>query len=203
MRTRARHARLGTALAVLGLVAGAGRASAQAVLGGPVPITLNVSQNSSLSVTITAGAAQTLNSAALSNAITPFPTPVQIRTAWDFRPNQVSSLSLVAFFATPAAALSGPTGTIASSRIQGQISSSTGPTTALPTSWTAFTGSGIGANGVAGGTLSLWNFTVVNNSAANRKNQQLNQLDLRLNLTGVALPSGTFTGTLIIRAMAL
>jgi hypothetical protein len=203
VRTRVARVALGTALAVLGLAAGARRAPAQGVVGGPVPITLNVNQSSSLSVTIQSGAIQSLNSASLSNAITPFPTPVQILTQWDFRPNQVTSLSLVAFFATPATALSGPTGSIPSSRIQGQISSSTGPAAPLTTTWTAFTGSGIGANGVAGGSLSLWNFTVVNNSAANRKNQQLNRLDLRLNLTGFTLPTGTFTGTLVVRAMAL
>ena len=194
---------VGVAVAILALTVGTGRASAQTVLGGPVPITLSVSQNSVLSVTIQSGATQAINNPSLSNAITPFPTPVQILTQWDFRPNTVSALSLVAFFSNPAAALSGPNGNIASSRIEGQVSSSTGPTTAIPTTWTAFTGTGVGANGVAGGSLSLWNFTVVNNSAANRKSQQLNRLDLRLNFTGVTLPSGTYTGTLVIRAMAL
>jgi len=191
------------ALAIVGLAAGASGASAQGVVGGPVPITLNLSQNSSLSVTIQSGAVQTINSPSLSNAITPFPTPIQILTQWDFRPNQVTSLSLVAYFVTPAAALSGPNGAIASSRVQGQVSSSTGPAVATTTTWTAFTQNGVGANGVAGGSIVLWTLAGLNNSAASRKNQELNRLDLRLNLTGFILPSGSYSGTLVIRAMAL
>lgn len=190
------------ALAFLALAAGTERVSAQ-TLGSPVPITLAVNQTSSLTVTIQSGAAQTLNSASLSNAVTNFPTPVQILTSWDFRPNTVSSLSLVAFFASPATAIAGPNGAIPASRVEGMISASTGPTTPLPTTWMPVTGSGVGPNGVAGGTLTLWNFTVVNNGAANRKNQQVNQLNLRLNLNGFTLPSGSYTGTLVIRAMAL
>ena len=201
MRFRPAPRAAGMALAILGLVAGAGRASAQ--LGGPVPISLAVNQNSSLSVTVQSGAVQTINSPSLSNLVTPFPTPVQILTQWDFRPNQVSSISLVAYFATPAAALSGPNGSIPSTRRQGQVSSSTGPATPLTPAWTAFTGSGVTTNGVAGSTLSLWNFPIVGNAAASRKIQQVDRLDLRLDLTGFTLPSGSYAGTLIIRAMAL
>ena len=69
--------------------------------------------------------------------------------------------------------------------------------------WTAFTGNGVGANGVAGGTLTLWTHALVGNAATVRKNQQANRLDLRLNLTGVSLPTGSYSGTLVIRAMAL
>jgi hypothetical protein len=199
-RSVQRGARL--ALASLALVAGAGRASAQ-VLGSPVPISLNVNQTSTLTVTIQSGAVQTLTSPSLSNQITNFPAPVQILTAWDFRPNTVSSLSLVAFFAAPATAMAGPNGAIASSRIQGQISSSTGPVAPAPTTWTSFTSNGVSTNGVAGGSLALWTFAISGNAAAVRRNQQLNRLDLRLNLTGITLPSGTYTGTLVIRAMAL
>ena len=203
MRLGASSARLGMALAIAGLAAGADRASAQGVVGGPVPITLNLSQNSSLSVTIQSGAVQSINSPSLSNAITPFPTPIQILTQWDFRPNQVSSLSLVAYFAAPAAALSGPNGSIASSRVQGQVSSGTGPATMASPTWTAFSQNGVGANGIAGGSVVLWTFSGLNNSAASRKNQELNRLDLRLDLTGFILPSGSYSGTLVIRAMAL
>jgi hypothetical protein len=190
------------AFAILVLATGAGRASAQ-VLGSPVPITLSVNQSSSLTVTVQSGAVQTLTGTALSDAITNFPAPVQILTAWDFRPNTVSSLSLVAFFATPSAALAGPYGVIGSNRIEGQISSSTGPATPLTTSWASFTGNPIGANGVPGGSLQLWNLAINSNAASVRKSQQTNRLDLRLNLLGVSLPTGTYSGTLVIRAMAL
>lgn len=202
MRARTRRDRLGVAVALLAIVASAGRASAQ-VLGAPTPIGLNVNQSSTLSVTIQSGAVQTLSSPSLSNQTTNFPTPVQILTAWDFRPNTVSSLSLVAFFASPATAISGPRGAIPSSRVEAQISSSTGPAAPIPTTWSPFTGSGVGANGVAGGSLTLWTFAVTGNSAAVRRNQQQNRMDLRLNLNSFNLPTGTYTGTLIIRAMAL
>jgi len=202
MRPRARRCCTSMALAILALVVGTGRVSAQ-VIGGPVPITLNVNQSSSLTVTVQSGNVQTLVSPSLSNAITNFPTPVQILTTWDFRPNTVSSLSLVAYFAIPAAALSGPNGTIAASRVQGQVSSSVGPAVTSTPAWTAFTGNGVSANGVSGGTLILWTHAITGNAAAVRKNQQANRLDLRLNLLGVSLPTGSYAGTLVIRALAL
>jgi hypothetical protein len=202
MRSRTGRDRLRVAFALLAIAVGAGRASAQ-ILGAPTPIALNVNQTSTLSVVIQSGAVQTLSSPSLSNQTTNFPAPVQILTSWDFRPNSVSSLSLVAFFASPATAIAGPSGAIPSSRVEAQISSSTGPATPIPTTWSPFTGSGVGANGVAGGSLTLWTFAVTGNSAAVRRNQQQNRMDLRLRLTGFNLPTGTYTGTLIIRAMAL
>ena len=72
-----------------------------------------------------------------------------ITTQWDVQPGQTSSINLVAYFTTPAQAMTGGTVQIPSSRILGRM------TTGLPTTFTAFTQAAVAGAGTAGGSLNL------------------------------------------------
>ncbi len=175
--------------------AGAGRASAQ-VLGAPVTISLNALQPGAITVTVQSGGVQSIPSLT-SNAINAFPSPVQIFTQWDIRPNTGSAMSLVAYFSVPAQALSSGTANIPSSRVEARMT-----TGAIPT-FTPITGNGISVVGTPGGSVVLWtnNCFASSNAASCRRASRTDQLDLRLNLTGVTLPPGTYAGTLTLRAV--
>lgn len=182
-------------LATLLAGAGVGRASAQ-VLGAPVTISLAATQPGVLTVTVQSGAVQTIPSLA-SNAVNPFPSPVQVFTQWDIRPNTGTALSLVAYFAVPAQALTTGTSNIPAGRVEARMVSGSVP------AFTPITANGIGGVGTPGGSITLWtnNCFASSNAAACRRNNRTDQLDLRLNLTGVTLPPGTYAGTLTLRAV--
>jgi hypothetical protein len=175
--------------------AGAGRASAQ-VLGAPVSISLNAIQPGAITVTVQSGGVQSIPSLT-SNAINAFPSPVQIFTQWDIRPNTGSALSLVAYFSSPAQALTTGATNIPSSRIEARM------TTGAVPAFTPITSNGVATLGTAGGSLVLWtnNCFATSNAASCRRSSRTDQLDLRLNLTGLALPPGTYAGTLTLRAV--
>ena len=99
-------------------------------------ITLGAAKVNSLTVSVTSGAVQTI-AAVQDNTVNAFPTPVAITTQWDVQPGQTSSINLVAYFTTPAKAMSGVTVQIPSSRILGRMA------TGLPTTFTAFTQSAV------------------------------------------------------------
>ncbi len=129
------------------------------------------------------------------NAVNSFPTPVVIQTTWDVNPGQINSISLVAYFTTPAQALTGGTVQIPSSRILGRM------TTGLPTTFTPFTQASVAGAGTAGGSLELFRdiITGPNKGTLTRTDN----LDLQLNTVGFPdLPVGTYSGTLNIRAVA-
>ena len=194
MRVR-RFTLAGMVLVTLLAVAGAGGASAQ-VLGSPVTISLAATQPGQLTVTVQSGGVQTIPSLT-PNAINPFPSPVQIFTQWDVRPNTGSALSLVAYFSVPAQALTTGASNIPSSRVEGRMTTGSVPT------FTPVSGNGVSVVGTPGGSLLLWtnNCFASSNAATCRRNNRTDQLDLRLNLIGAALAPGTYSGTLTLRAV--
>jgi hypothetical protein len=145
-----------------------------------------------LNVSVQSGAVQTI-AGLTDNALNNFPTPVVIRTDWDVKPGQTSTVNLVAYFSIPAQAMTGGAVQIPSSRIQGRM------TTGLPVAFTPMTQNGIGGVGSAGGSLALFSVPI---SGPNKTASRTDNLDLRLDLVGFpALPAGAYTGVLNIRAV--
>lgn len=155
-------------------------------------ISLAAAAASALTVTVTSGAAQTIAGVA-DNAVTNFPSPVVIRTAWNVNPGQTNTVNLVAYFSLPAQAMVGGTTQIPSSRVLGRM------TTGLPTTFTAITQNGIGGVGPAGGSLHLFAVTI---GGANKNANRTDNLDLQLDLVGFPpLAAGVYSGVLNIRAV--
>jgi hypothetical protein len=187
---------LSVLLASLVLGWGHSEAAAQGVATlGPVKvITLANARINLLSVSVSSGSVQSI-AAVQDNSVNAFPTPVSIRTQWDVNPGQVNSISLVAYFTTPAQAITGNAVQIPSSRVLGRM------TTGLPTVFTRFTQAAVAGAGSAGGSLELFreNISGTNKGALTRTDN----LDLQLDLVGFPdLPVGSYTGTLNIRAVA-
>ena len=155
-------------------------------------ISLAATAVSNLTVTIQSGGIQTIAGVA-DNAVTNFPSPVVINTAWNVNPGQTNTVHLVAYFSLPAQAMVGGSTQIPSSRLLGRM------TTGLPTSYTAITQNGIGGVGTAGGSLRLFAVAI---GGANRNASRTDNLDLQLNLVGFPpLAAGTYAGVLNIRAV--
>ncbi len=193
MTTSARLRRSLLLLPGLALTLGAGTAAAQA--GTPSParlVTLSALRAGQLTVSLPAGASRSIPSVT-DNAVNTFSGTTTIVTQWNLNPGQTNTVNLIAYFTTPAQAMTGGAVQIPSSRIQGRM------TTGLPVAFTAFTQNGIGAVGTAGGSLRLF---AVNISGANKNSSRTDNLDLQLNLVGFpTLPPGTYSGTLNIRAI--
>jgi hypothetical protein len=169
------------------LALGASELSAQTQI-----ISLAAAAASSLTVTVQSGGAQTITGVA-DNALTNFPSPVVIETAWNVNPGQTNTVYLVAYFSLPAQAMVGGSTQIPSSRLLGRM------TTGIPTTYTAITQNGIGGVGSAGGSLQLFE---VNIGGGNKNASRTDNLDLQLNLVGFpALAAGSYTGVLNIRAV--
>jgi len=146
-----------------------------------------------LSLRINTGATQILT-ALVDNTINRFPTPVSITTQWDLA-TLITAVDLVGYFSSPTAALSAPGSDIPSSRVQARMSSG------RPTVFTSFTGAPIGGVGTPGATLHLFRQLVI--APFNGVGQRTDDLELQLDLRGLPnLPSGTYRGTLTLRALA-
>ena len=155
-------------------------------------ISLAAAAPGNLTVTVQSGGIQTITGIA-DNAVTNFPSPVVIQTAWNVNPGQTNTVNLVAYFSLPAQAMVGGTTQIPSSRLLGRM------TTGLPVTFTAITQNGVGGVGTAGGSLRLFS---VNIGGANKNASRTDNLDLQLNLVGFpALAAGAYTGVLNIRAV--
>jgi hypothetical protein len=155
-------------------------------------ISLLATKTSQLSVTVTSGAVQSIPSLT-DNAVNNFPSPVVITTGWDVNPGQTNTVNLIAYFTTPAQALSGGATQIPSSRVLGQM------TTGLPVAFTAVTQNAVGGVGTAGGSLRLF---AQNISGPNKKSSRTDNLNLQINLVGFpTLAPGTYSGTLNLRAV--
>ncbi|MCU0621618.1 MAG: hypothetical protein MUC69_08955, partial [Gemmatimonadales bacterium] len=129
----------------------------------------------------------------VAGALNPFPLPARIQTSWNLRTGS-GTLSLVAWFGTPAQALANGAAAIPASRVQGRV------LTGRPRAFTPITQGPRGGVGVAGGSLELWRYGVCNRVACRRRSRSDN-LELRLNLAGFPLAAGTYTGTLNLRAV--
>jgi hypothetical protein len=182
---------LGTGVALVGF--GPRRLSAQAGQLSPAQvISLAAVGTSTLTVSITAGGVQSINSVT-DNSVNGFPSPVTILTAWDVSPGQTNSVELMAFFSVPSQALVGGATQIPSVRVLGRVA------TGLPTSFTPMTQSAVGGVGTAGGSLHLFTQAI---TGANKTASRTDNLELRLDLTGFpALAPGNYTGTLNLRAV--
>jgi hypothetical protein len=192
MPSRPWSALRGALLSVLASAAAARGAAAQAgTLGAPVSVSLAAEKPATLSVSIVSGGSQSIASL-VSGAVNNFPTPVQVQTSWDLRPNS-GTLSLVAYVGNPAQALTGPA-SIPSSRLRARMT-----TGAVPT-YTPIASNGVGGVGTAGGSLVLFTYAVCNSNAC-RQQTRTDPLDLQLDLSGLALPPGNYSGTLTLRAV--
>ena len=155
-------------------------------------ISLAATAPSTLAVTVTSGALQTI-AGVTDNAVNSFPAPVVIQTDWNVNPGQTNTVDLIAYFSIPAQALVGATTQIPSSRVLGRV------LTGTPTTFTAITQNGIGGVGTAGGSLPLFALTI---TGANKIDSRTDNLDLQLDLVGFpTLPAGAFVGVLNLRAV--
>lgn len=175
------------------LLLGSGRVAAQVGTMAPARVvSLAATKSGQLTVTVTSGTVQTI-AAVTDNAINAFPGPATIMTQWNVQPGQTNTVELVAYFAVPAQALTGGTVQIPSSRIQGRV------TTGLPVAFTPINQNGVGAVGTPGGSLRLFSQGI---TGANKASSRTDNLELRLDLIGFpALPPGSYSGTLNIRAI--
>jgi hypothetical protein len=171
-------------------------------LAGPNAICQSLNSNTA-SVALTATLSESLTVAATPAAVTfslvPGGTasgnaPVAVTTTWVLSGSR-TSVTLVGYFSSATAALSGgsPVVNIPTSEIQGQV------TTGTPTTFTAFTQTA--PLGPAGAGLSLFTQAI---SDTNRSANRTDNLNLQINLTSQPqLAAGTYTGTLNIQAQAL
>jgi hypothetical protein len=181
---------LALATAATALTSAAALAQA-GVTSNTATVSINATKVPSLTVVVNSGGTQTLGTLT-DNAVNNFSGPVNITTSWDINPS-ASSVSLVAYFSTPAQALANGTDYIASSLVKGRV------TTGSPTSYTAFSGSAVGGVGSAGGSLTLFTTAI---TGANKRANRTDNLDLQIDLTGQApITAGTYTGTLNLRAV--
>ncbi|HJR15720.1 MAG TPA: hypothetical protein VJ808_02620 [Gemmatimonadales bacterium] len=183
MRSPLKNALLG---ATVLLLVGANSARAQVgTTSNVATVALTATKAATLSVTPATSSA-TLGSITDGSNANDF-TPVSLTTAWNLTAG--SSVRLVGWFATPAQALANGSDFIASSRVEGRVNA---------TAYAPFTGAPVGAVGVAGGSLELFSQAV---AAGSYFGSRTDQLDLRLDLTGVTTMAGDYTGTLNLQAI--
>lgn len=171
------------AAAALALVANTASAQVGTLSNGPVTVTLNATQASTLA--LSTSAASTTIAAINPGTTTDFPS-LNVTATWNLTAG--ANIVLVGWFATPASALTGTGGNIASARVLGRTGAA---------AYAAFTGNAVAGLGTAGGTAQLWSVaaTPLNSTATTN-------LDLRLDYTGQVPPNaGTYTGTLNLRAI--
>jgi hypothetical protein len=148
-----------------------------------------------ISVSVTGGATQAL-SGVVDNAPNTFPSPVSITLTWDLHPS-TGSVQVLGYFADPTAAMTSGPVSIPSSWLKGRVL--TAGAQSAPTTYTAFTQTGTGGVGSAGGSLLLFSQPILGYS---RTGTRTVDLDLQLDLTGRTLSAGSYSGTLNIRAVS-
>ena len=162
-----------------------------ATLSNVSNVNLVATKSSALTVAITSGSS--MNFTLLQGAIANGSTAAAITTSWSVNPGKVGTVRLYAYFTTPSAALTGATQNIASTYVEGRM------TTGLPTTYTAITQTN--PVGPAGGSLLLFSETI---TGVNKNKTRADNLDLRINLTSSPpLPAGNYTGTLRIQTRAI
>lgn len=147
----------------------------------------------SLTLRINSGAAQVIPSLT-DNRINAFPSAVNVTTEWQVAAT-VSVVDLVGYFSNPMAALSGPSYDIPSGRMNGRM------LTGSATTFAPFDGAAVAGVGTPGATLHLFRQSII--APVNGVGQRTDDLELQLDLRGLPkLPSGTYRGTLTLRAVA-
>ena len=181
---------LGFTLGVLAPLLVAAPANAQ-LLSTLRNVTLNATTSSSLSIAIPSGSS--MNFTLLQGAIANGSTAAAITSTWNVNPGKTGTISLFGYFSTPAAALIGSVANIASTYVEGRV------TTGSPVTYTAFTQTN--PVGPAGGSLMLFSETI---TGVNKSKTRTDNLNIRINLTSSpALPADNYVGTLHIQARAL
>lgn len=148
-----------------------------------------------ISVNISSGAIQSLDGV-IDNTPNNFPSTVGISLTWDLTPS-TGAVQVIAYFSNPAVAMTSGPVSIPSSWIRGRVL--TAGVQGAPTTFTAFTQTGAGSVGSAGGSLLLFSQPILGYSKAGT---QAVDLQLQLDLTGRTLSAGSYSGTLNIRAVS-
>jgi hypothetical protein len=172
----------GATLLTLAATAAQAQANLQSNLA---TVALTATKNSTLTVS-PASATATLASITDNSNANNF-SAVSVTTDWNLTAG--TSVNLVGWFGTPAQALANGTNFIPSSRVEGRVNA---------TAYAPFTANGVGATGVAGGSLTLFSQAV---GAGSFLGTRTDQLDLRLDLTGTTTVAGNYTGTLNLQAI--
>ena len=168
--------------AVLILPVPASRAQINSSVGG---VNLNAVVNPSLAINVSP---TLVNFQLVPNGVANGDASLNIITAWVLRPN-VGDVRLYAYFSAPASALSDGFGNnIPSARVRGSVNGG---------GYSPFTGSGPFA---AGSGLLVFTERVLGN---NRNKTRVDTLNLQIDITGMTLPAGTYTGVLRLQAQAL
>jgi hypothetical protein len=174
-----------SSVAALFLISASPLAAQVGLVSNAATVSLTATKAATLSVTPSVGTATLAVITDNSNA-NDF-TPVGVTTAWNLSAG--SSVRLVGWFATPAQALANGTDFIPSSKVEGRVGA---------TAYAPFTGNAVGGLGVAGGSLELFSEGV---GAGSYFGSRVDQLDLRLDLTGTTTMAGDYTGTLNLQAI--
>jgi hypothetical protein len=181
--------RVALALVVAGLgVAGAAKAQTLSNIGN---INLNASAAQTLTVSVTSGS--TVNFTLAQGAAAAGDVSPAISTSWNLNPGLTGAVSLFGYFNTPSSALTDGVYDIASTYVQGRM------TTGSVASFTSFTQTN--TVGPANGSLLLFSEAI---TGANKIKTRSDNLDLQVDLTSSpTVPASTYTGTLRIQARAL
>lgn len=171
-------------------------ASAQVLSNPSGNTTLSAAVSSSLSVAISGGS--NVSFTLTNGSINAGDTPVGVQTSWNLNPGAVGIVRVVGFFDVPSVALADGTLYIASSLVEGRVTAATGCSTTV-SSFTPFTQTVAGI-GTAGASLQLCSATI---TGANKNATANLTLELQINLIGVTLTPGNYSGTLRIQAIAL
>lgn len=160
---------------------------AQALNSNTAAVNLNAPLAESVSVSASPG---TVNFTLLPNGPASGNSAVTITTTWVLRPNR-TTLTTYAYFSSSTAALTDggtPPNNIASSSVKGSVNG--GASTPL-TGTSPF---------AAGSSVTVYSTAI---TGGNKNTSHTDTLALTIDTTGLALPAGTYTGTLIIQAQAL
>jgi len=165
-------------------------ASAQ-LLSKIANVNLSAALAATLTVSVTSGS--TVNFTLVNGSPADGDVPAVISTSWNVNPGLTGDVSLYGYFDTPAQALTDGGGNdIPTSLVMGRM------TTGTPATYTAFTQTN--PVGPAGGGLALFSEAI---TGLNKTKTRSDNLDLRIDLTGQALPPSTYTGIVRIQARAL
>ncbi len=169
------------------ILASAPAAWAQALNSATTSVSLNAPLAESVSVSASPG---TVSFTLVSNGPASGSSAVTITTTWVLKPSR-TTITTYAYFSSSTAALtdgSAPPNNIPSSSVKGSVNGGAS---------TPFTGTSPFA---VGSSLTVSTVAI---TGANRNSSAADTLALTIDTTGLALPAGTYTGTLVIQAQAL
>jgi hypothetical protein len=182
----ARGAWIGVVLCVL--IPSVSRAQ---VLSNAGTVNLNATMAQALSLSITSGS--TVNFTLVNGGTADGNVPVVVQTSWNLNPLVVGTVTLYGYFSTPTQALGDGTGNyITSAAVRGRM------TTGTPVTYLPFTQTNV--VGPAAGSLLLYSEVV---TALNAVKTRTDNLDLRIDLTALTIPAGTYTGVLTVQARSI